>query len=805
MQIKRKSRINLTLFSINKKTKFDNDKEPLIKLVSDFKDLKTILETDNKLNIVKFFCFCKEIIHYILYNYEEIIHIYPNEQTKNLAYNTYLNILINDNLEIINYSYKLNYINEINNERQKTKDKYKLILFAKCIICLIDNFKQTDEFNDDEDIEILEKIENENKLIIKNNMDVFKNLGLSLNEKKIEIIKIDELYMEIIKALITNINIEDYEYTYNLLNQIELINIDLTKEMFNDLLKFINENEKNINDYLIMNKEDLFNDTKINFYFIFLKYILKNSIYIYQFKFLLKTKKIILEQLKLNKLYSIKTNKTFNEKFEYILKTLFDSEFYWDKYINIIKIIINQVLIYYKEYLFESKKQEIIAIEKKINNNENDFGIYLQDYELAKKMNLRAPIINYLYVYTNKSMIKNEEKFRNEVEIWERIEKMIVEHKIKKMSKNYRQILLNYINEEENNKKIIMKIFGQNHYEYFIKEGTKSLNKKNLNIEIAIENKNIINENHNDNIQIKKNENKFSIKDKQNNINQNNDIKVIENKNNVENYQAPSPAIKTSNNFDNIIMNILMKCIIILSTSKIRKEKFFIFQSILYGEYGIAITYEKLMEFKGVYIQRQNDNYLAKNFLLFLEFLKNFEDNIKEGFLHKYNLIIRLEFTKETNDNSTGSNIYNITCKYSFYNPIDNKPFIYKDENILINGINSNYQGFYFMLSDINNDIYTNIKYKEYHPENQTGKVKSKNENIKNSKDSTINISKNNNNKCENNENNQEILFNIIDESTKMKSYCNNSLFNSNSSKYNIINFINIIGKHENSADVIIL
>jgi hypothetical protein len=126
------------------------------------------------------------------------------------------------------------------------------------------------------------------------------------------------------------------------------------------------------------------------------------------------------------------------------------------------------------------------------------------------------------------------------------------------------------------------------------------------------------------------------------------------------------------------------------------------------------------MEFKGVYIQRQNDNYLAKNFLLFLEFLKNFEDKIKEDFVHKYNLIIRLEFRKEINDNSTGSNIYNITCKYSFYNPIDNKPFIYKDENILINGINSNYQGFYFMLSDINNDIYTNIKYKEYHPENQT-------------------------------------------------------------------------------------
>ena len=124
MKVKENNRRNLISFCINQKSKFYNDKEPIIKLMSYFNDLKTILETENKLNIVKFFCFCKKIIHYILYTYEEIIHICPNEQTKNLAYNTYLNILINDNLEIINSSYKLNHINEINNERQKTKDKY---------------------------------------------------------------------------------------------------------------------------------------------------------------------------------------------------------------------------------------------------------------------------------------------------------------------------------------------------------------------------------------------------------------------------------------------------------------------------------------------------------------------------------------------------------------------------------------------------------------------------------------------------------------------------------------------------------
>ena len=491
------NRIQLLLNCIKKESIHYNNTDPISKLISNYNDITKILNIEDKLKVSTFFSFHKEIIHNILYEYEEVINIKTDEQKKRLDYNFYLNLLINDNLEVINYSFPFDYINNINNEREKIEDKYKLILISKCIIGLIYNFKGTDEFNDDENQKQLVKIENENKNIIKNNIEVFNTINLDLDEKNIESIKIDELYMLLIKSLIINRIFDDYEYACNILIQIELIKINLTKDMLDELFKFLDEKEEYIIEYLISEKEDLFNEKKINFYYILLKYILKNPIYIYQFKFLLKTKKIILEQLRLNELYSIKINKNFNEKFQYIVKILLDSDFYWSKYLNNIKEKLKEVNKYYKEYLFESKKEDINYINKIIKsndnvNNANDFEKYLIDYKLAKKMNLRLPIINYLYSEKNELTAKNEDKFNKEVSTWEQIEKMILEHKIKRIAKNIKELLFNYFN-DNNNKEIIMKIFNKNEYEYefFIKEFNKILDEgKNLNDK----NNNIINE-----------------------------------------------------------------------------------------------------------------------------------------------------------------------------------------------------------------------------------------------------------------------------------------------------------------------
>ena len=66
------------------------------------------------------------------------------------------------------------------------------------------------------------------------------------------------------------------------------------------------------------------------------------------------------------------------------------------------------------------------------------------------------------------------------------------------------------------------------------------------------------------------------------------------------------------------------------------------------------------------------------------------------------------------NDNS----IYNISCLYTFYEPIHNKIMTFKEDNILINGTHSNSKGFNSLINEINNKNFEDIKYKEFNLDN---------------------------------------------------------------------------------------
>ena len=134
----------------------------------------------------------------------------------------------------------------------------------------------------------MEEIEKENRKIIKNNIEIFKEIGLILNEDDILKKKIDEIYIEIINALISSKKIEDFEYSYNILEQLDLKNICLTKTIFEGIMKGMNG--QNYKDYEINNVEDLNDERKVNFYYLILEFIFKNSIYIYNVPFLLKEK-----------------------------------------------------------------------------------------------------------------------------------------------------------------------------------------------------------------------------------------------------------------------------------------------------------------------------------------------------------------------------------------------------------------------------------------------------------------------------------------------------------------------------------
>ena len=129
---------------------------------------------------------------------------------------------------------------------------------------LITNYKG---IIDGENKNELKKIEEENNKLLTDNIIIFEEINLNFEEIKSK--TIDEIYIIIIIALIKLKKFDDYEYTYNIIEQLDLENIAITKLMFDELLKTLNEDADYINDYKITKKEDLFNEKKNKFFLYF--------------------------------------------------------------------------------------------------------------------------------------------------------------------------------------------------------------------------------------------------------------------------------------------------------------------------------------------------------------------------------------------------------------------------------------------------------------------------------------------------------------------------------------------------------
>ena len=627
----------IILFNFTSSSEYIFSEQILLVLLPKFFDeIKQKLESETE--IIKFIYLIRHLFHKFLYDREEVVKIEVGEQKKNLFYNIYLNLLIKDNPEIVNYVYSLHFIRTINIERKKTSPKYKLIMLSKIIVDLIDNYRVTEEYNENEDSFELEEIEKENRQIIKSNIEVFKEIKLSLNEDDILKKKIDELYVEIINALITSKKIEDFEYAYNIFEQLDLKNICLTKIIYEGLI-----NEKIYKDYEINNVEDLNDEKKVNFYYLFLEFVFKNSIYIYNIPFLLKVKKILLELLKGENFYLIKIN---NKKIEFIFSKILDSKFYSRKYYERIYGILNEVLKYYEECFFETKIEDIKIIKDIIKDKRVDYENYLEDYGKAKKINERIPIINYIYNLENKGKVRNEENFQKAILKLDNFERMIKERKIKK---EYGEMMANYIKDENNNNNL-SKILNKNDYDYFINYINENINNINNN-----ENKNqlLINEGHNkivENPLPSKNneinnalynkplkneeERKYTINYKSLETNINSNIPEIAMIKNEENLDAVKPAI--SDRKDNFAFYILNKSSIIFHTNFKGKDPYIIYDEILCGEYNIKIDYAKLLSRKYDCEYSRQRNELSENYLKLFNFLREIEERIKKEFLLNY-------------------------------------------------------------------------------------------------------------------------------------------------------------------------
>ena len=451
---------------------FEND-WPESLLLNSYNELEQILDFADS-NTFRFLFFNRKRIEAILLEEQEILELDKFELNLKLFHNLfYLDLLLLNNDEIINYKCSLDFIKKINSfikSNNISENLIQNIIFLKAIIDLIKSYRQIDEYNEDIENKELKEME-EQKQIKKMINDKLKNLNIKLKENDILSKNIDEIYGEII---ISWLKLEEFEeIDSRIINQLFLEHIYLTKNMFDKICNFF-ENERNIKKFMIEKIEDLSDHKKINFHYILLKYILKVSFFIYQIPFFNKTRNIILKS-NLNELLSLINNKDseIQKRIEYIILKLIDSEYYQHNYY---KQQLTDILLYYKQFLFETKKDDIKLIENFINDKQyNKIDLidnYLKDYEIAKKMNYRFPIIKYLNNIPFKT--ETETELNIYIDIWEKYEIIIKEKKYTNIDKDTNKKLVEYFN-NENNKNILLNIFTEEEYTSFIENNSQHL------------------------------------------------------------------------------------------------------------------------------------------------------------------------------------------------------------------------------------------------------------------------------------------------------------------------------------------
>ena len=248
-----------------------NKKGSLNKLIYNFQELQFLL---NSLkiqikNLPKFIYDNMNNIHNILYNSEAFINLNSIEIRQEINNYFYISLLIAQNQEIVNYTYSIDFIKQMINLNQKIKEKkFRKIILCKNLLDIIKNYEALDDYDEDM-MEETDKIKEDCIKTIKENIGIFNDLKIKIKPEYIINNKIDNLYNEIINGLIKSKKIDDYEYTYKLIEELELENIYLTNSMFDNIYETLN-NKEYINYYKISNIKDLLNEKKINFFLFFL-------------------------------------------------------------------------------------------------------------------------------------------------------------------------------------------------------------------------------------------------------------------------------------------------------------------------------------------------------------------------------------------------------------------------------------------------------------------------------------------------------------------------------------------------------
>ena len=156
---------------------------------------------------------------------------------------------------------------------------------------------------------------------------------------------------------------------------------------------------------------------------------------------------------------------------------------------------------------------------------------------------------------------------------------------------------------------------------------------------------------------------------------------------------------------------------IIIIVDKENEKNYTFFEEITYGEKNIKIDVNKFNNSLRINKESNKKDNLTKNYKLFIVFIDEFRNNITNEYKNNFKLKIKLSLKKE--EKNIGD-IYNITCLYTFFSPINNKSHSFIEQNILINRTNSLTTGFQFLIFEINNECYGVIPQKnDLNPNNQ--------------------------------------------------------------------------------------
>ena len=289
-------------------------------------------------NIFRFLYFNMKVFHQILYKNDAVIKLDKTNFDEKFINYFYLAKLIEEEQNaLVNYEFKIDFIENLSH--QKSKGIFYDIIIAKIINILIDNYKGSDEYIEENDDSLLTEIIE--KHLKKKYRTSIGNYEISYDQDKIKNEKLDKIYIDIvINALLKSGKIEeknDEEKVFfsNFIEQLDLKNVEITQTMMEELNKFF-EKEESKKKYNILKSEDLFNKSKINFFYNLFQYIFKDNFFISQNTFLSELRKNIINILrKENEIQSkLFNNSKTEEKFEYVINFITYSKFFYDKFIS---------------------------------------------------------------------------------------------------------------------------------------------------------------------------------------------------------------------------------------------------------------------------------------------------------------------------------------------------------------------------------------------------------------------------------------------------------------------------------------